>query len=185
MNDASPDDTEKGGPQAAETWVEQTSAFDRVMSVALSVSDPKTAKSIANEAYVAETTARNHLERLVELRVLTSATANGTTTYSPNSGYLRFRKLSELVEQYDKDEIVKRLADLKADIEVWEDEYGVDDPDELRVKAAADGVSAEETRELLQIASEWESREHEKFMMRDAIERYDRLRESSREQLHS
>lgn len=174
----------KDGPRSAETWIEQTSAFDRVMSVALSLDEPKTAKWIADEAHVAETTARNHLERLVELRVLVSTTTYGTTTYSPDSGYLRFRKASALVERYEKDEIVNIVAELKADIESWKNEYGVEDPDELRVKATEDGVSAEEAREYLQVASEWDSGLHEKSIMRDAVERYEQFENSDREEIH-
>jgi len=165
----------------ADTWVEETSAFDRVMSVALSVDEPKTATWIADEAHVAETTARSHLERLVDLRVLTSATSYGPTTYSPDAGYLRFRRISGLVEERSKDEIVKCVAGLKADIKSWKDEYGVDDPDELRTKATEDGISAAETREYMQVASEWDSREDEKSILREAVERYDQFDNSNRE----
>lgn len=171
--------------RSAETWVEETSAFDRVMSVALSVDEPETATWIADEAHVAETTARSHLERLVDLRVLTSATNHGPTTYSPDAGYLRFRRVSALVEERSKDEIVKYVAELKADIESWKNEYGVEGPDELRTKATADGVSAAETREYMQVASEWDSREDEKSIAREAVERYDQFESSNHEAIRS
>jgi predicted ArsR family transcriptional regulator len=53
-----------------EAWKEQTTAFDRIQSVASAVSQPQLVSHIAAEAHVAENTARNHLTRLVELNVL-------------------------------------------------------------------------------------------------------------------
>lgn len=185
MSDQPPDGDEADSREPTETWVEQTSAFDRVMSVALSVDGPKTATWIADEAHVAETTARSHLERLVDLRVLTSASARGPTSYAPDSGYLRFRKVSELVEEYDKDEIVKYVAEIKADVESWRDEYDVEGPDELRMRATEDDVTAEETREYMQVASEWDSREHEQSIVREALERYDQFEGPSPNEVRS
>lgn len=121
----------------------------------------------------------------MDLRVLTSATTRGPTTYSPDAGYLRFRRVSELVENRDKDEIVKYMAELKADIESWKDEYGVAGPDELRMKATEDDVSAEEAREFMQVASEWDSREREKSIVREAIQRYDRFENPDLEAIRS
>lgn len=185
MPERSTDEDEAKRHRSAEAWVEATSAFDRVMSVALSVDEPKTTAWIADEAHVAETTARSHLERLVDLHVLTSATTHGPTTYSPDAGYLRFRRVSELVEERDKDEIVKYVAELKADIESWKDEYGVAGPDELRMKATDDDVSAEAAREFMQVASEWDSREREKSIVREAIQRYDQFENPNHEAMRS
>jgi len=53
-----------------EEWKKQTSAFDRVQSISNTLSQPRSASYIADEAHVAENTARTHLERLVSLNVL-------------------------------------------------------------------------------------------------------------------
>ncbi len=47
-----------------ETWVETTTAFDRVQSVAVTVDQPHTAPEIAEKAHVAANTARKHLTSL-------------------------------------------------------------------------------------------------------------------------
>jgi predicted ArsR family transcriptional regulator len=72
-NDGTDDggDGADGAPGVA-AWKERTTAFDRVRSVALAVSEPRTAAWIAGEAAVAENTARRHLGRLVDLTVLTA-----------------------------------------------------------------------------------------------------------------
>ena len=75
-------------------WKEQTSAFDRVRSVALSLSEPRPAAWIASEALVAENTARKHLERLVDMHVLLKADREGTALYTPDPLHQRLDRKS-------------------------------------------------------------------------------------------
>lgn len=56
-----------------DAWVENTSTFDRVKSVVLTLSEPKTAACIAEESHVSESTACSHLTRLADLGVLVKA----------------------------------------------------------------------------------------------------------------
>lgn len=75
-----------------ETWKEHTSAFDRVRSVAETVSQPQSAATIADEALVAENTARKHLERLVDIHVLLQTDRGGRRCTRPTrstNGYRR------------------------------------------------------------------------------------------------
>lgn len=67
-----------------ERWKEHTSAFDRVRSVANTLSQPRPASYIADEADIAENTARDHFERLVDLSILLKSEREGTTLYSPD-----------------------------------------------------------------------------------------------------
>ena len=64
-----------------EAWKEHTTAFDRVQSVATTVSKPRPASYIAEEAHVAENTARGHLDRLVDLNVLLKSEREDGTLY--------------------------------------------------------------------------------------------------------
>jgi predicted ArsR family transcriptional regulator len=154
-------------------WKEQTSAFDRVRSVALSLSEPRPAAWIASEALVAENTARRHLERLADLHVLTTDTTGSAVTYYPDPVYVRTRDLRELVAEHSRDELTELAADLKGDVESWRDEYGVRSPDELRSTAAAKETSADETRERRRVASDWKLTEYRLSLVDDALSRYD------------
>ncbi|WP_449272143.1 DUF7342 family protein [Halorubrum halophilum] len=63
MSPANPPDD----PDWMETWKEHTSAFDRVKSVTMMLSEPQSASWIAEQAAVSPNTARDHLCRLVNL----------------------------------------------------------------------------------------------------------------------
>lgn len=169
-DDSAGTDSDTSGDAA---WKEHTSAFDRVRSVALSLSEPRSAGWVADEALVAENTARRHLERLADLHVLATDTTGSAVTYYPDPVYVRIRDLRELVGEYDRDELTELAADLKADIESWEEEYDVTSPDELRSTAAAEGTSANEAMERRRAASDWELTKYRLSLIEDALSRYD------------
>jgi predicted ArsR family transcriptional regulator len=154
-------------------WTEHTTAFDRVCSVSLSLSAPRSAAWIADEALVAENTARRHLEHLADLHILTTDTTGDAVTYYPDTVYVRTRDLRELVTEYDRDELAELAADLKADVESWEDEYGVSSPDELRSTVAASETSAADATERRHVASDWEITRYRLSLIEDALSRYD------------
>ena len=118
-------------------WKQHTTAFDRVQSVATTVSDPKSAADIADEAHVAENTAREHLERLAEMNVLLKTDDQGTTLYAPDPLHTRMQTLRELLDAHDHDGLLALKVDLQAQIETWQAEYDVDSPTALRTQAAA------------------------------------------------
>ncbi len=155
-------------------WPTDMKAIERVISVALGVDTPRTATWIADEAEVSETTARDHLRLLVDrLGVLMTTTTPAGRKYWPDEAYIRFRHVSQLVEKHDKDELTAHVATLKERIEAFQDEYDTEGPDELRTKAADDGVTADEAREYRQAASEWETVEFQLSTTQDALRRYD------------
>lgn len=155
-----------------ESWKKHTTAFDRVQSVASTVSQPRPASYIADEAAVAENTARDHLERLVDLNVLLQSDKDGVTLYSPDPLHTRMQTLRDLLEQHDRDSLIKLKSDLQSQIEGWQSEYDVDSPDELRTRAAKTETSAQ-TREIRQIASDWGLVEYRLSIVEDAIENYE------------
>ncbi|AUV82539.1 transcriptional regulator [Salinigranum rubrum] len=154
-----------------EAWKEHTSAFDRVQSIASTVSQPRPASYIADEAHVAENTARKHLKRLVDLNVLLKSERKGTTLYSPDPLHTRMQTLRDLLDQYDRDELIELKAELQSRIEAWRDEYGVDSPTDLRGRAA-DTETAAQTRDLRSTASDWELVRYRLSIVEDAIENY-------------
>ncbi|MFC6770046.1 ArsR family transcriptional regulator [Halorubrum pallidum] len=154
-----------------EAWKEHTSAFDRVQSIARSVSEPKPVSYIAEEAHVAENTARDHLERLVELNVLLESESGGTALYSPDPLHVRLQTLRELLENNDRDSLIELKADLQAEIEDLGEKYDVNSPDSLR-DLAAESESAAETSEIRKAASDWELMLYRLSIVENAIENY-------------
>ena len=158
-----------------ERWVEETSAFDRVRSVAFALQQPRTAGQIAESAHVSEKTARDHLRRLVEMDVMLEGTGEGPTTYYPDPAYMRYREVRTLAREHDCDELTDIVATLKRDIEEWRDEFDVETPDELRASVADADVSEEAVYERQKIAEDWEYTEHRLGLIKDALDEYDRL----------
>lgn len=155
------------------TWKEHASAFDRVRAVVMATDEPHSATWIADHARVAESTAREHLERLSEMGVVTPSDERTGTVYGPDPAYVRFREIRELTTEYDPEELGELVVDLKEAVETLQETYDSRVPHELREAAAAEEVSAEKSRELLRTASELEHYVYRLSLLEDAIARYD------------
>jgi hypothetical protein len=159
-------------PPALETWKAETTAFDRVQSVATTVSEPQPASVIAEEALVAENTARDHLQRLVDLNVLVERDRDGTAVYAPDPLHARTQTIRDLLEEYDRDGLIAQKAEVQERIESLRAEYDADSPDELR-EQAADTETAAATRDRLKAASDWGLLRWRLDAIEVAIENYD------------
>ena len=157
----------------SETWVEHTSAFDRVKSVALTLSTPRTASWIADEAHVSENTARSHLSRLAELGVLATTTTDRGTGYSPDAIYTRSQDIRELIQQNTEDQLAARAVELQEELATYSTTYDVESPAALRTSIATASLPAEEARERLEAVSDWEYARYRLSIVRDALEHYD------------
>jgi|GEM_PF-328074 hypothetical protein len=154
-----------------EAWKEHTTAFDRVQSVASTVSKPRPVSCIAEEAHVAENTARDHLERLVALNVLLKIERDDGAFYSPDPLHTRLQTLRDLLEEHDREGLIQLKIELQSKIEDWETDYNADSPDELRTRAA-ETETASQTRDLKKTASDWELALYRLSALEDAIENY-------------
>lgn len=152
-------------------WAANETAFDRVRSVAVTLSQPRTADWIAEQAAVAGNTARNHLERLVEMNVIEAIDHGDVTRYRPDPLYTRMRALRELLDGRDRDDLVELRAELQAQVETWQEAYGADSPDALREQAAT-AEPADRIRELRRTANDWELVRYRLGLVAEAIERY-------------
>lgn len=158
-----------------ERWVAETSAFDRVRSVAFALQEPRTASEVAERAHVAEKTARDHLGRLVEMDLLLETDDSTPVTYYPDPGYMRYREVRTLARDHDRDDLTEMAATLTGDIEEWREEYGVDDPSDLRASVARLDVSEHEVYDRQKAAEDWEFTEYRLGLIEDALAGYDRL----------
>ncbi len=154
-----------------EAWKRQTTAFDRIQSVATAVSQPQSASAIAAEAHVAENTARDHLKRLVELNVLLERDQDGTTLYGSDPLHTRVQMIRELLQQHDRDSLIELKRSLQSQIEDWQSEYDIASATELRDRATETETAAQ-TRDIRQTASDWELISYRLSIVEDAIENY-------------
>lgn len=167
-------------PPEVEQWVDETKGVERIVSVAISTSKPKTAQWIADQAVVSEQTARDHLETFADIGVIASFTSSGVTKYHADEAFIHYQEVQSCVEQYTKDELTDMLADLRSVIEDIQQSYEVDTPDDLRVKSAEDDIDVETVREYKKKASEWETVSDQIKVVEDAIRRYERFDDKAR-----
>jgi len=160
-----------GDASDVEAWKANTSAFDRVRSVAEAVSQPRSAAQIAEEAQVSEDTAREHLERLVDVSALSKNEHEDTIRYATDPLYLRLQILRDLIDNNDRDELVQLKDGLQDEIKGWRNEYEVGTPEELR-NFAADTSTAAETRDILNTARNWKLVSYRLSVVEEALDNY-------------
>lgn len=121
-----------------EEWKAETTPFDRVKAVLLATTTYQYAKLIADRARVSEPSARKHLNALAEAGVAETDDAGQGTRYKRSRETVAMTRIRELHEALTKAELVEGIRNLKAQINTYQDEYDVTDPDDLAVELGAD-----------------------------------------------
>ncbi len=154
----------------------QTTGEDRVRMVARQLSEPRTANWIASEAGWSHEPTRRVLERLVEDGVLRRDNSGTHTTYYPD---YRRQAMQEAMRLRDSghtvEELTDRLADMKARIRDWEDEFDVESPNQLRGTIADRDLDADEVDRRRDVAREWEQLERRIRIVGFAVREWDFL----------
>ncbi|MFC7060164.1 DUF7342 family protein [Halovenus salina] len=135
----------------------QTTGEDRVRMVAQQLSEPRTANWIASEADWSHEPTKRVLRRLVDDGILHRDETGTHTTYYPD---YRRQAIQEAMRLRDSDhtveELTDRLAEMKAQIRDWEDEFDVESPNQLRGTLANETLGSDEEDRRREIAQAWE-----------------------------
>lgn len=158
----------------------QTTGEDRVRMVARQLSEPRTANWIASEAGWSHEPTKRVLERLVDDGILRRTVSGTHTTYYPD---YRRQAMQEAMRLRDGghtvEELTDRLADMKAQIRDWEDEFDVESPNHLRGTLVDDDLDVDEEDRRREIAHEWEHLQRRIRIVGFAIREWDFLAPSS------
>jgi|MGYP002760330919 DNA-binding transcriptional ArsR family regulator len=119
---------------AVEDWTSDTTTFERVRQIIDVTTEPQSAGEIAGRAHVSEPTARKHLAALAETGRVKTITTDAGTRYMRAPQMLAMRRIAEIHREHTKDEIRRAIRDLKRERREFQDEYGVDDVDELTLE---------------------------------------------------
>ncbi len=161
----------------AESLVErQTTGEDRVRMVARQLSEPRTVNWIASEAGWSHEPTKRVLERLVDDGILRRDERGTHTTYFPD---YRRQAMQEAMRLRDSghtvDDLTDRLAEMKAQIRDWENEFGVESPNQLRGTIADQVLDVTEEDRRREIAREWEQLQRRIEIVGFAIREWDFL----------
>jgi len=154
----------------------RTTGEDRVRMAARQLSEPRTANWIASEAGWSHEPTKRVLKRLVDDGILHRDESGTHTTYYPD---FRRQAMQEAMRLRDSghtvEELTDRLADMKAQIRDWEDEFDVESPNQLRGTLAEEGLNADEEDRRREIAREWEHLQRRIQIVGFAIREWDFL----------
>ncbi|WP_241154956.1 winged helix-turn-helix domain-containing protein [Halorubrum sp. CSM-61] len=114
-----------------EEWIKETTTFERVYEVISRVYDPTSAGQIADRARVSPTTARKHLRTLEGAGQVTTSQDGQTTHYRRSETAIVTEYSKSLLAEWTPEEIASGIADMKAQIQAWREEYDVDSPEEF------------------------------------------------------
>lgn len=114
-----------------EEWIEETTPFERVHEIVRRTYDPESAGQIADRARVSPTTARKHLRTLVDSGEVATTGDGQTTLYQRSETAIVTEHAQSLLAERTPEEIAARIADMKATIREWREEYGVESPEAL------------------------------------------------------
>jgi DNA-binding transcriptional ArsR family regulator len=152
-----------------ESWAESTTARERVETIGTTLSEPRTANWVAEQAEVTWDTAKKHLDDLAEAGVLL-VIDDGTYVPDPTRAY--FDRLRELILTNDREELRGELEAIAERIGDWRTTYDVTSPEELEETLAEDRP-ADEIGERRRALRRWENSVRSRDTIRTALDLYD------------
>lgn len=158
-----------------DTWTDDITGRERVRMVVEVLDEPATVTDIAEEADVAWDTADSELDRMLAANRLTERTDDGRTTYGPDPVRQFFDQLLDLITENDRDELETRLVEYQQRRESLQAEHDAERVGEFRDRLTDEDRTAEEMRDIRNIASTWEALETEIRLTKDALYLYEHV----------
>jgi predicted ArsR family transcriptional regulator len=155
MNDrTAPDEFEDINEAVGEEWEAETTPYERIRRVVAHRYTPASADTIAEDARTSPKTARKHLNSLTEEGFVdTAAGDHGGTLYRRSAESLVVEQAAEILENVSTDELVIRIGEMRDQLTEYQDEYGVESPEELTIEQA-NRTLAEPDAEQREISTE-------------------------------
>ena len=129
-----PDVNEK----AVTAWVDETTPFERVRTVMKRTYEPQPVAEVAERARTTPTTARKHLEQLVESGYVeaTATPEREGTLYRRSNESLVLEQARDLLAEADTQTLVARIAEMQAEVGSYRDATGAESPEDAVLSAA-------------------------------------------------
>lgn len=150
-------------------WQDDRTTFQRVYDVLVGAQSFLTASEYADRAHCSETAARNALEQLSEMGVAERQDGR-PARYRRNNSYFQWKRIESLAREHSPDELQDRLDDLIAADEVFQDEYGVPEPNSVST-ADLPVDDHDAVHERWADLSEWRTVRRDIRLLRRALER--------------
>lgn len=158
-----------------ESWTEGLSARERVREIAMTLTQPRSVEWVRDEAQVSSRqTVKDELEFLGEFGYVQAIERDdGDTEYAPNYQFRYFEEVTELIDEYTRDELREEIATLQKNIDEWKHEFNVESRRALELTLAEEDLSSEDVRDRNTVLRRWESHEENQRLLKHALELYD------------
>jgi predicted ArsR family transcriptional regulator len=135
MNDRAPPEKFADINEAVgEEWVSETTPYERIRHIIAHTYSPTSADAVADAAGTAPKTARKHLNTLADEGFVKTTTGDhGATLYRRSPESLVIEQAADILEQLSTDELVARIREMRAQLNEFQSEFGVDSPEALAV----------------------------------------------------
>jgi predicted ArsR family transcriptional regulator len=131
---AEPEPLEDINQAVREDWVAGTTPYERVREVISRTYAPTNADTLADRAHTSPKTARKHLNTLADDGFVTTETGtNGATLYRRSAESLVVEQAADILSEISSEELRDRIAEMRDQIGEFQQEYGVESPEELAV----------------------------------------------------
>jgi predicted transcriptional regulator len=157
----------------SEAWKENATGRERVRMVVELLEEPSTVTEIADEADVAWDTADSELDRMMTENLVDEYEVDGRTKYGPNMVRQFLDQVLDLIKENDREELETQLVEYQERLESLQEEYDAGSASEFRELLTEEDTTAEEMREIRNIASTWEALETEIRLTKQALNFYD------------
>lgn len=155
------------------SWEEDLSGRERVRAVVETLDGPATVQEIADRAAVSRTTADDELERLAADHWVRKTLVDEKKGYDLDPSKLFFDELMNLIAENSRDDLEAELEQLQEEREALQQELDADSLAEFRERLTDDeDLSAEEIREVRNVAATWETLDTEITLVRHALHLY-------------
>jgi len=128
--------------KVGEEWEAETTPYERVREVISRTYNPVSPEAVADDARTSPKTARKHLEALADEGFVTTSTSEtGGTLYQRSSESLVVEQAADILSGVSTDDLQERVADMRETVREYQNEFGVQSPEELSVAATNDVLS--------------------------------------------
>ena len=152
-----------------EPWTESMTARERVVTIATTLDEPRTANWVADQAEVKWDTAKKHLDNLVEAGTLL---VTDDDKYVPDPTKAYFDTLRELIHNNSREDLRGELEAIAERVDEWKTEYGVESLDELEATLAEDR-NPEDVSDRRRVLRRWENSLRTRQTIQTALSLYD------------
>ncbi|MFC4987331.1 DUF7342 family protein [Saliphagus infecundisoli] len=129
-----PDEFEDINEVVSDEWESETTPYERVRHVIAHTYSPVSADTVAEDVRTSPKTARKHLNALADEGFVDTATGeHGGTTYQRSAESLVVEQAVDILEHVSTDELVTRIAEMRDQLNIYREEYGVDSPEEVTI----------------------------------------------------